>query len=121
MLKVHTRDGRTVRVDLEDRAASQAWLQRLRDPVFQAEVTGLTISHRGVSYSLPRPKGFDPILFSAELVAAEQERRIKGGERLVCQAGEVRAVVMVHREQRAARVTLFRIGKARYIPPPRID
>lgn len=119
MLKVHTRDGRTVRVDLEDRKSSASWLQRLRDPAFQGEITGLTLSHRGVSYSLPRPRGFDAIMYQAELIAAEPERRIKGGERLVCQAGEVRAAIMVHREQRAARVTLFRIGKPRYTPEPR--
>jgi hypothetical protein len=57
-------------------------------------------------------------MYQAELIAAEPDRRIKGGERLVCQAGEVRAAVMVHREQRAARVTLFRIGKQRYTPGP---
>ena len=119
MLKVHMRDGRTVRVDLEDREASASWLRRIRDPAFQSDITGLTLSHRGVSYSLPRPRGFSAIMYGAELVAAEPDRRIKGGERLICQAGEVRATVMVHREQRAARVSLFRIGKPRFTPETR--
>jgi hypothetical protein len=93
------------------------WLSRLRDPAFQEQITGLTLSHRGVSYSVPRPKGFAPIAFSAELVPTSADGRVKGGERIICQAGEVRTSVMVHREQRAARVTLFRLGKQRYAPP----
>ena len=117
VLKVHTRDGRTVRVDLEDRETSASWLQRLRDPVFQGEITGLTISHRGVSYSLPRPKGFNAIMYQAEFVEPQPTLRIKGGERIICQAEDVRATLMIHREQSAARISLFRIGRPRYCPP----
>jgi hypothetical protein len=116
VLKIHTRDGQTIRVDLEEPSEAQPWLRRLRDPDFQEEITGLTLSHRGVSYSVPRPKGFPSIVFGAELVAPTADRRVKGGELLVCHAGDVRTSIMVHREQRAARIMLFRLGRQRYNP-----
>lgn len=116
MLKIHTRDGATTKVDLEDEAQAKEWMRRLSDPRFQASITGLTVSHAGVQYSIPRPIGFEPVSFLAELIEPNDDRRIKGGERVTLLAGDVRASVMVHKEQRAARVSLFRIGKQRYSP-----
>ncbi len=116
MLKVHLCDGKTLNVDLEDREQARAWFRSLRDLEFQGRITALTISHRGVQYSIPRPKGFDSVSFFAENVPVVPESKIKGGERVVCLAGEVRAVAMVHREQRAARLSLFRLGKQRFNP-----
>lgn len=114
VLKVHTSDGRTSHVDLQDAEQARQLLLLLGDSQFQSTITGLTLTHLGVQYSLPRPAGFDSITFLAEAVEAEQ--RVKGGERITCLAGDVRATVMAHREQRAARVALFRIGKQRYSP-----
>lgn len=116
MLKIHTRDGATTKVDLEDEAQAREWTHRLSDPRFQASITGLTVSHAGVQYSIPRPTGFEPVSFLAEHLEPNGDRRIKGGQRITLLAGDVRASVMVHREQRAARVSLLRIGKQRYNP-----
>ena len=116
MLKIHTNDGKTARVDLEDEGQAKEWLQRLSDPAFQERITGMTVAHRGVQYSLPRPLGFREILYLAEHVSPDPERKIKGGERVTCIAGDVRATVMVHRAQRAARVSLLRTGKQRFNP-----
>lgn len=91
-------------------------MRRLADPRFQATITGLTISHAGVQYSIPHPTGFEPVSFLAEYIEANGDRRIKGGERVTLLAGDVRASIMVHREQRAARVSLMRMGKQRYNP-----
>lgn len=91
-------------------------MRRWADPRFQETITGLTVSHQGVQYSIPRPQGFDPVSFHAECIDPDADRKIKGGERVVCMAGDVRATVMVHREQRAARVSLLRLGKQRFTP-----
>ena len=117
VLCIHTRDGRTHNVALDDREQARIYLRRLEDLAFQSSVTGLTILHRGVSYSVPKPRGFDAVRFSAEYVDAMTERKVKGGERIILQAGEVRASVMVHTQHRAARVTIMRIGRQRYAPP----
>lgn len=116
MLKVHLRDGSTLNVDLGDPDQARAWFRRLRDHGFQSSITALTVAHRGVQYSIPRPKGFDSVSFFAENVPVVPESKIKGGERVVCLAGEVRAVAMVHREQRAVRLSLLRLGKQRFNP-----
>lgn len=119
MLRVHLSDGQTLSIDLGDVDQARAWFMRSKDPDFQKQITALTLAHRGVQYSIPKPKGFDSTSFFAENVAAMPSKRIKGGERIVCLAGEVRTVVMVHREQRAARVSLFRLGKQRFAPDPK--
>lgn len=116
MLKIHTRDGATVKVNLEDEGLAKKWMRRLADPRFQATITGMTVAHAGVQYSIPRPQSFDSVSFLAEHIDSDPDRKIKGGERIVCMAGDVRATIMVHREQRAARVSLLRIGKQRYTP-----
>ena len=116
MLKIHTRDGVTTKVDWENEDQAREWMRRLADPRFQGSITGLTILHAGVQYSIPRPTGFEPISFLAELIEPDDERRIKGGERVTLLAGDVRASIMVHKEQRAVRMSLLRIGKQRYSP-----
>jgi hypothetical protein len=116
VLKIHTNDGKTARVDLEDEGQAKEWLQLLGDPEFQATITGMTVAHKGVQYSLPRPIGFNEVLFLAEHVSPDSERKVKGGERVTCIAGDVRATVMVHRAQRAVRVSLLRTGKQRFNP-----
>ncbi|KKN79941.1 hypothetical protein LCGC14_0334490 [marine sediment metagenome] len=116
MLRVHTRDGRTASIDLSDSEQAKWLASRLGDPRFQAQITAMTISHQGVSYAVARPDGLGPVTFLAELMTPAPDRKIKGGERMICLAGDVRASVFVHQQERAARVSLFRIGKQRYNP-----
>lgn len=119
MLRVHTSDGLTTRFDLEDKERAAEWLERLKDPEFHNRITGLTISHRGVLYSFPRPQGFRRMSFLAERVAPDPQRKIKGGERIWCFSDDVRVGVMVHRAQRAVRVTLTKTGHRRFDPVQR--
>ena len=91
-------------------------MRRWADPRFQETITSLTISHQGGQYSIPRPQGFESVSFHAEYVDPALDRKIKGGERVVCMAGDVRTTVMVHKEQRAVRVSLLRLGKQRFTP-----
>lgn len=114
MLKVHLNDGRTLCFDLAVPEEADGWLGRVRDPAFQAAITGLTVNHRGVQYSLPRPQDFEDVFLYGERLPANG--KAKGGVRMVCQAGDVRIVVMVHEGHRAARVSVARVGKLRYNP-----
>lgn len=43
VLKIHTADGQTHRVDLGDEKQAKEWLSRLRDRSFQDSVTGISV------------------------------------------------------------------------------
>lgn len=43
MFKVHTSDGKTVRIDLSDEKVAEQWAKKLSDPEFQSTITGITI------------------------------------------------------------------------------
>jgi len=116
LLRVHTCDGLTSTFDLEDKEQAERWLQLLKDPKFQESITGLTISHRGVLFSLSRPQGFQRQFYFAERVEPVPQKKIKGGERLLCYADDVRVGLMVHEAQRAVRVTLNKTGRQRFNP-----
>lgn len=103
MLKVHTTDGLTVEVDLEDERQFKEWFAKFHDRAYQATITGLTIVQKGVQYSLPRPDGFENVALIAEPVDAG-----KGGERIVLTVGDLKIKLMVHNGQRAARVAVVR-------------
>lgn len=116
MLRVHLTDGRTLCFDIGDAQQAAEWVKRARDYSFQAAVTGLTVQHNGVQYSLPRPVGFREVWFFAESLPSDESQKFKGGERLVCQADGTRVLVMAHSEQKAARVSLSKTGRMVYIP-----
>lgn len=101
MLKVHTSDGLTAEVNMEDPREAKVWLERFHDPAFQATITGLTVVQKGVQYSLPRPDGFREVALTAQHVDAG-----KGGERIIATVGDMKVKLMVHNGQRAARVTV---------------
>jgi hypothetical protein len=113
---VHTSDGLTTTFDLESEEEARKWLEREKDGSFQESITGLTISHRGVLYSFVRPVGVRRIALVAENVVADPARKVKGGERIVCYADDVRIGIMVHRLQRAVRVTLAKTGRQIFNP-----
>ena len=46
MFKIHTSDGLTVRVDLDNEEQAQEWLKRLKDPNFQDTITGISVVQR---------------------------------------------------------------------------
>ena len=81
---------------------------------FQSEVTGLTLCSDGAQLTLPRPRGFDSLFLHAEHF--KPAGRVRGGERLVCHAGEVSITATAHASQRAARIDVVRRGKQRYNP-----
>ena len=106
MLKIHLSSGQTAEVNLKDELQFRDWLARLEDPLFQESITALTVAHKGVNYSLPRPKGFRDIALTAKPIEAG-----KGGQRIVCFADNVRIQLVVHEELIASRISIANIGK----------
>lgn len=122
MFNFHLKNGKTVRLDLENGAPEL--LTELSRPEFQDQITAVSVVQRhgargggdvGVQYSLPRPEGFEGrAWFTVELVAAEG--KVRGGERIVLFVGDVRVTLMAHRGQPAARITIARVGKRKFNP-----
>lgn len=127
MLKIHTADGLTHPIDLNDSEQAQVWLPRLAREDFQATIHGVSLVERhcvrgecrmcgepsgrdiGVQYSVSRPDGARRVFVHAEAVVAQG--RIKGGERVTLIADDVRLTLMAHASQPAARVTIEKVGK----------
>lgn len=121
MLRAHLADGKTLSFDLADPRGAAEWLKLANDHRFQDQLRGLTVQHNGVQYSLPRPQGFRRVWMYAELLVPRLDQGFKGGERLVGQVDNVRATVMVHSSQRAARVSLSKPGTQCYNPLEQIQ
>ncbi len=130
MLKIHTRDGQTHRIDLKDADQAGEWLPRLARADFQKTITGLSLVERhassgrcqacgqkcacdtGVQYSVSRPDAFREIFFHVE--AIEANGKVKGGERVTIFADDVRLVLMAHASQPSTRVSIAKVGKHRF-------
>lgn len=131
MLKIHTCDGQTVRVDLADETQARFWLERLGKEEFQATINGVSLVERhsigkcqgcgnkygkeiGVQYSITRPDDFRKVFFHIEYI--QPNGKVKGGEKVTVFSDEIRLVLMAHRSQPAARVTVSKTGKQKYNP-----
>ncbi len=135
MLRIHTADGRTTAVDLSDEQQARDWLARLSRADVARSITGLTLTNAhqaagkcpscgarasqplGVQFSITRPQDFGAVSFAAGRV--EPEGRIRGGERVMLFADDVRLSVMAHAEQPAVRVVLSKVGRLRFNPNTR--
>jgi hypothetical protein len=121
VIRVHTSDGLTTKLDLWDEAQAQDFLRRTASPAYQASITAITAYQRAngredIQASLARPQGFSDVRFEVEGVEPDAEQRIKGGERIVCYADDVRVTIMLHKEQAALRVSVLKAGRQRYNP-----
>lgn len=118
MLRVHTKDGSTIHLDLQDADQAREWMEKRRSPKYQESITGISIiqKYRGgaVQYSIARPEDFDRVFFDMENI--EPNGKFRGGERVVCFAGDTRAIVLVHREKKSVRFAMRRVGKHIYNP-----
>lgn len=117
MLKVNLKDGRTLRFDLNDLKSARDWSDRVKNHSFQEQITGLTIDLNGVSYSLPRPKDFEGGIFLfGDIIKPNMEKRIKGGESILCTAGDIQVSITAYSSQRSARIDVSRPGKQMFNP-----
>ena len=137
MLRIHTADGRTATVDLSDERQARDWLGRLARADVARSVTGLTLieTHAasgkcpacaarcqlplGMQFSISRPQDFRAVSFDAEHV--EPSGRVRGGDKLVLYADDVRVSIMAHADQPAVRVVLAKVGRRRYNPNQRLN
>lgn len=137
MLRVHTADGRTTTVDLSDERQAADWVRRLARADVARSVTGLTLvethatsgkcpacaeRHQlplGLQFSISRPEDFRAVSFDAERV--EASGRVRGGDRLLVYADDIRLSVMAHAETPAVRVIVSKVGKRRFDPKARHD
>lgn len=142
MLKIHTRSGKTLRFDMADAGQAKELLSALKLRDFQESITGISVvqdaatrarcthcdkaqlvcgccgadnsslrTRVGVQYSLSRPDESGPVSYAVEDVVGE-----RGGERVVCFAGDSKITMMVHRGQPSVRVSLSQPGSRRYSP-----
>jgi hypothetical protein len=89
-------------------------LTQLKKPSYQSDITAVTISLNGAQYSFVRPKGYDTVSFVAEYIG--NNGKVKGGERINCYADDSRISIMLHNGQKAARVTVVKMGRQQYSP-----
>lgn len=131
MLKIHTIDGETLRIDMADEEQAKRLLGQLRTHKFQNAITGVSLvethtvrarcrcgerptSQIGVQYSVSRPQAFRSVEYELEYVSVDGGA--KGGERVVLYTDDVCLTMMAHRSQPSARVTLNKVGKRRFKP-----
>lgn len=130
MLKIHTADGQTIRVDLSDPEQAREWLPRLEQDKFQREISGMTLIeyHRvgvkcdvcglkshgalGVQYSLSRPQDLSGVRYDVERTRMGENH----SERIVVTAGDVMLSLTAHESQPSARALLVKSGKRRFAP-----
>jgi len=143
--KIHTCDGLTTRLELEDEEQAKKWLEHSKDPIFQDSITGITIIQKCKGhFKCPSCKRTSKLIcsncgYSKETTCGngkqytiskpngfdkifyhveslEAEGKMKGGERVSCFVGNVKISLMVHNSQSSARITLSNIGKQRFNP-----
>jgi len=130
VLKIHTADGQTIRVDLSNPEQAREWLQRLEQDQFQKQIRGMALIeyHRvgvtcdacglksqgviGTQYSLSRPQDFQNIRYEVERNRMGESH----SERIVVTAGDVMLSVTAHDSQPSARALLVKSGRRRYVP-----
>jgi hypothetical protein len=145
MIRIHTRNGNTTRVDMSDSKQAEWWINQLKDPVFQSNITGITVGRQcngklrctscsrklycpncgsnehvecnvGVQFSLSRPVGFKQVKYFFEHVEPDPSKKLKGGERVLCLAGNTKINMMVHANQLASRTILSNVGRQTFDP-----
>lgn len=121
MFKIHTKNGLTSEIDLKDNNVVKEWNDRFIDPAFQKTITGIsffkkcgsafkcTNCKKNTQYSLSRPDGFGNISLAYEVIEPNKESKIKGGNKIICIADDVKITFMIHGDQQAANVSITKV------------
>lgn len=150
MLKIHTKNGDTLRLDLNDENQASSILTQLKNKKFQEEITAVSILKtcdgrqrcnvcgrpvRSVCdncgeekerlncstlFQLSLPKPVNHKNTFYYFEKIELENN-KGGERLVCFSDEIKISLMVHSGQPAARLGIVKIGEQKFNPYLRVE
>lgn len=114
MLKANTRDGRTLTFDLGTPEGKSAWRVFQASPGSQQQLSGLSILHQGMLHTLPTPKHFKALSYTAELV---ESKGVGVAEKISCQADDVKLTMTVYFSTAMTRMDLQRVGKPRHLAP----
>ncbi len=75
-----------------------------------------TVCNTGVQYSLSKPIGFDKAIYHIEQIKPDEKTKTRGGEKVTCLVGDIKATLMIHACQPAAKISLVKVGKQRFDP-----
>jgi hypothetical protein len=98
VLRVHLSDGRTLTFNLFSDSDARSW--KAFEERNARLITGLSVTHNGVTFAVPQPCGFGDV----DLFAYAD----KTAEVVTAHAGAAFVSVTVHGGQRAARVDVVR-------------
>ena len=121
MLKVHLSDGRTLSFELGDEGQRQEWDRLSASSAFQESIRGVALLHNRTLHTLPLPKQFRSLRFSAGLLVSKGGEVGKvTGERVVCQADAVRVSITAYYTQtpKMVRVDVMKTGWQRFTGNP---
>jgi hypothetical protein len=108
MLKVHLQTGETLSFDLTEPVEAKRWLDYSSVASFQEQITGITVLNNGVSYSVPKPRGFGELFILANDIP--EEGKVKGGTKVSVHSDNITTDLTVYRSHRAARIAIRRAG-----------
>jgi len=117
MLKVHLADGKTLSFELGDEKQKEEWTRLAASSAFQCTIRGVALLHNRTLHTMPLPKQFKNLRFSAELLKYRDGSGEKvSGERVVCQADMVRVSITAYYTQtpKMVRIDVVRSGRQRY-------
>ena len=117
MLKIHLADGKTLSFELGDEAQRKAWEELSASNAFQATIRGVALLHNRTLHTMPLPKQFKTLRFSAGLFTSKASGGEKiAGERVTCQADAVRVSITAYYTQtpKMVRVDVVRSGWQRF-------
>lgn len=116
MLKVNLRDGCTLGYNLTDMAEKVEWERQQESSRFQRSITGIGIHHDQTLHALPIPRKFRRVSFGGEAIVRGDE---VVGERIVCQADQVRISLSVYFASgtmpKHVRVDVAHLGQPRFV------
>lgn len=150
MLKIHTKTGDTLRLDLNDENQASSILNLLQNKNFQDEITAVSIlkvcdgrqrcsvcgrpiratcdrcgiesNHLkcGTSFQLSLPKPVNHKKTFYYFEKVELENN-KGGERIICFSDEIKISLMVHSGQPAAKIGIVKLGTQKFNPYLKVE
>lgn len=118
MIIANTATGKTFRFDLLDETQCDALTTLIRT----GHITALAILHRGVQTTLPLPKRFHKLALTFGFEVLRNGTRLPNGdrtpigERVYCQAGDVRVSLSATFAGALVRCDVVKTGRQRFNP-----
>lgn len=114
MIKVNTRDGRTIGFDLSTEDGLAAWREIRSSPTFQHNITGIAIHHDGWQHAIPLPVGLVRADFDADIM---QPNGRAIGEFVTLAVDDFRITFTLYFSGVSRIDLLRRVWRQRFTPP----